>query len=162
MLMRISILENEVHGRGEKPEDDPITLITEAVGIVLEEESNLEILKALKSRRALNAQGRFDPQRNTRNESTPSHGQTCGRPTVLWPDQEHLDDARLHVLRDQKYTNTPAHKRQHVDLDCPNATKAEKDALRKRSASRTVQGEAQRVEGAQGSQGRTSPRVATR
>ena len=31
MLMRISILENEVRGRGEKPEDDPITLITEAV-----------------------------------------------------------------------------------------------------------------------------------
>jgi len=76
MLMRISILENEVRGRGEKPEDDPITLITEAVGIVLEEESNLEILKALKSRRALNTQGRFDPQRNTRNEGTPSHGQT--------------------------------------------------------------------------------------
>ena len=76
MLMRISILENEVRGRGEKPEDDPITLVTEAAGIVLEEESNLEILKALKSGRALNAQGRFDPQRNTRNDGTPSHGQT--------------------------------------------------------------------------------------
>ena len=30
-----------------------------------------------------------------------------------------------------KYTNTPTHKRQHVDLECPYATKAEKDALRK-------------------------------
>lgn len=39
MLMRISILENEVRGRGEKPEDDPITLVTEAAGIVLEVQS---------------------------------------------------------------------------------------------------------------------------
>jgi hypothetical protein len=129
MLMRISILENEVRGRGEKPEDDPITLITEAAGIVLEEESNLEILKALKSGRALNAQGRFDPQRNTRNDGTPSHGQTWS--TDGAGPTKHNSTMRDCMFCETKYTNTPAHKRQHVDLECPNATKAEKDALRK-------------------------------
>ena len=128
MLMRISILENEVRGRGEKPEDDPITLVTEAAGIVLEEESNLEILKALKSGHALNAQGRFDPLRNTRNEGTPPGGQTWS--TDGSGPTKHNSTMRDCMFCDTKYTNTPAHKRQHVDLECPNATKAEKDALR--------------------------------
>ena len=126
---RISILESQMRGRGEKPEDAPIDLITEAAGIVLEEESNLEILKGLRAGRgnAFNAQGRFDPQRNTRDQPQPAGGQTWSNagPTV------HTTDMRDCWFCTNKYTNTPAHLRKHIDLECPNATKQEKDALRK-------------------------------
>ena len=124
---RIAIIESQMRGRGEKPEDTPIELITEAAGIVLEEESNQEILKALRSGRgnALSAQGRFDPQRNTRDQ--PAGGQTWSNagPTV------HTSDMRDCWFCTNKYKDTPMHMRKHVDLDCPNATKQEKDALRK-------------------------------
>ena len=92
LLQRIMLLENDMRGRGEDPNDDPITLITEAAGIVLEEESTLEILKSLKSGRTFNTQGRFDPLRNTRSSlrPKPAGGQTWatdgGGPTVHTSD----------------------------------------------------------------------------
>ena len=120
LLQRIMLLENDARGRGEDPNDDPITLITEAAGIVLEEESTLEILKSLKSGRAFNSQGRFDPQRNPRSGGQPAGGQTWatdgGGPTV------HTSDMRDCWFCENKYTSTPKHLRQHVDLECPNAT----------------------------------------
>ena len=167
MLMRISILENEVRGRGEKPEDDPITLVTEAAGIVLEEESNLEILKALKSGRALNAQGRFDPLRNTRNEGTPPGGQTWS--TDGSGPTKHNSTMRDCMFCETKYTNTPAHKRQHVDLECPNATKRRRRTPSARSASKSPRRSATRGRHARPPRPKAraraapkSPRVATR
>ena len=137
---RISMIESEMRSRGEKPEDHPIDLITEAAGIVLEEESNLEILKSLKAGgRALNAQGRFDPQRNSRNGGGGGGG--GGAAAQTWATNGagptvHTPDMRNCWFCDNKYTNTPQNQRQHVDLDCPNATKQEKDALRKERISK--------------------------
>ena len=102
LLQRIMLLENDARGRGEDPNDDPITLITEAAGIVLEEESTLEILKSLKSGRAFNSQGRFDPQRNTRTTAAtePALAVRHGQPMEVDRPCTHFRHARLLVLRE--------------------------------------------------------------
>ena len=100
LLQRIMLLENDARGRGEDPNDDPITLITEAAGIVLEEESTLEILKSLKSGRAFNSQGRFDPQRNTRSGGQPAGAVRHGQPMKVDRPCTLPRRARLLVLRE--------------------------------------------------------------
>ena len=100
LLQRIMLLENDARGRNEDPNDDPITLITEAAGIVLEEESTLEILKSLKSGGAFNSQGRFDPQRNTRTAAASRLWRSDMGNRWRWTDRAHFRHARLLVLRE--------------------------------------------------------------
>ena len=120
MLLRLSILESAAAAVGNFPaRDTPIEHITEAAGIVLDDEMNAELVKSIESGRAFSA-GKFDPARNQRNTSTA--GTNAGGQTWTYNGPEtHLDGMRNCVFCDKP----------HVDLKCPTATKAQKDALQK-------------------------------
>ena len=78
ILLRIALLEGEARARGEDPNADPVAIVNEAAGVVLEDEANTELLKQVKQGRAFMGTG-FDPQRNQR--SAPPGGQTWSTKT---------------------------------------------------------------------------------
>ena len=133
MLLRIALLEGECRARGEDPNKDPVAIVNEAAGIVLEDEANTEMLKQVKQGRAFAASG-FDPQRNARSTAgtggspSPPGGQTWSV-NSSGPAQ-HMSGMRDCIFCTEK-NNVEKSKRAHVDLQCPYATKAEKDALLK-------------------------------
>ena len=118
MLLRLSIIESAAAAIGNHPaRDTPIEHVNEAAGIVLDDEQNDQLTKSIESGRAFVA-GNFDPARNQRNpggQARPPGGQTW---SYNGPE-EHLDGMRNCVFCDKP----------HVDLKCPTATKAQKDAL---------------------------------
>ena len=129
MLLRIALLEGECRARGDDPSTDPVSIVNEAAGIVLEDEANIELLKQVKQGRAFAASG-FDPQRNVRNSASSASPHTAaGGATRTPPGGQTWSDN----LRDCQFctakNNVDKAKRAHVDLQCPYASKAEKDAL---------------------------------
>ena len=145
---RISILESQMRGRGEKPEDAPIDLITEAAGIVLEEESNLEILKGLRAGRVQRA-GAFRPAAQHARPATAGR-----RPDLVqrWPDRAHDRHARLLVLHEQVHQHAGAPAQAHRPR-VPQRHQAG-EGRPPQGAHRQGQGQARQVERAQGGEGR--------
>ena len=121
MLLRLSILESAAAALGEFPaRDTPIEHVNEAAGIVLDDEMNAELIKSIESGRAFNAQ-RFDPARNQRTTPGGAAGGNAGQTWSYNGPEQYLDGMRNCVFCEGK----------HVDLKCPKATKAQKDALQK-------------------------------
>ena len=119
-LLRLSILESAAAAIGENPaRDSPIEHVTEAANIVLDDQLNIEMCKAIDSGRAFNAGG-FDPARNQRR---PPGGQTW---SSNGPD-EHIAGMRNCVFCNDR--SIPDAQKQHVDLKCTFASKSQKDAL---------------------------------
>ena len=127
LLLRLAILESAAAAIGENPaRDSPIEHVTEEANIVLDYQLNIEMCKAIDSGRAFNAGG-FDPARNQRRAPG---GQTW---SSNGPD-EHIAGMRNCVFCNDR--NVPDAHKQHVDLKCTFASKAQKDALAKERTDR--------------------------
>ena len=133
MQLKIALIENQYVRRNEAL--DEVAIVNEAASIVLEDEANLELLKQVKEGRAfLGTTQRFDPQRNQRDPppKPAAGGQTWS--TASGPSI-HTEGMRACLFCTEKGT-VDVSKRNHVDLQCPYASKEQKDALTKERAER--------------------------
>ena len=129
ILLRIALIENQYRARGEDPMADPVGVVNEAACVVLEDEANTELLKQIKSGRAFNAQGQnFDARkRDPPAGGAPPGGQTWSSNAGGGPGK-HMAGMRDCYFCTEKDSVDKA-KRAHVDLQCPYASKKEKDEL---------------------------------
>lgn len=129
LQLRISILESKAAAMGENPaKDDPIGLVTQAAGVVLEDEQNEQAIKAIEEGRAFFVNGRFDPDRNKRNGGGGAPGGQTWGADYSGPEK-HIDGMRdCHFCKDRQIS---AADKQHLDLKCSFASKEQKDALKK-------------------------------
>ena len=129
LQLRISILESKAAAMGENPaKDDPIGLVTQAAGVVLEDEQNKQAIKAIEAGRAFFVNGRFDPDRNKRNGGSGAPGGQTWGADYSGPEK-HIDGMRdCHFCKDRQIS---AADKQHLDLKCSFASKEQKDALKK-------------------------------
>ena len=113
---------------------DPVGFVNEAACVVLEDEANTKLLKQIKSGRSFNVHGQnFDARkRDPPSGGAPPGGQTWSSNAGGGPGK-HMAGMRDCYFCTEKDSVDKA-KRAHVDLQCPYASKKEKDELVKERA----------------------------